>query len=119
MGGTLIYLSPDVQLKADHNLYYNPYREEDVICADFLDACFNKDQINNGTWFAESGQDENGLYADPLFVDAANGDFHLSENSPAVDAGNDKYAPMNARIGCSQGDASDIALKYENEQRQW
>jgi hypothetical protein len=91
MGGTIVAFSAGVQLQADHNLYYNPYREEDVICAYFLgsedDACFAKGQINDGTWFAQSGQGEHSFYGDPLFVDASAKDFHLSRSSPAVDAG--------------------------------
>jgi hypothetical protein len=91
MGGTIVAFSSGVRLQADHNLYYNPYREEDVICAYFLgsedDACFTHTQINDGTWFAQSGQGEHSIYGDPLFLDAASKDFHLSANSPAVDMG--------------------------------
>jgi hypothetical protein len=89
MGGTLVYFSPGTTLTADHNLYYNPYRPDAVICAAFLgmDVCFSHDQINNREWFAQSGQDEHSLGVDPLFVDPANGDFHLAEGSPLIDAG--------------------------------
>jgi hypothetical protein len=91
MGGTIVAFSSGVQLQADHNLYYNPYREEDVICAYFLgsedEACFARTQINDGTWFARTGQGEHSAYGDPLFVDASNKDFHLSAGSPAIDMG--------------------------------
>ena len=33
------------------------------------------------------------ISADPLFVDAANGDFHLEDNSPMIDAGDPEYFP--------------------------
>jgi hypothetical protein len=89
MGGTLVYFSPGTTLTADHNLYYNPYRSDGVICAAFLgaDVCFSHDQINGGEWFSQSGQDEHSLAVDPLFVDPANGDFHLAAGSPLIDAG--------------------------------
>ncbi|MBN1286636.1 MAG: right-handed parallel beta-helix repeat-containing protein [Anaerolineae bacterium] len=89
MGATLIYFAPDVTLEADYNLYYNPYRENDVICRVSAagEECFSKEQINDGTWSAATGQDEHSLYADPVFTDAANGDFHLTAASPLGDAG--------------------------------
>ena len=34
-----------------------------------------------------SGKDANSIYGDPVFVDAAQRDFHLSENSSSIDAG--------------------------------
>ncbi|HEY66475.1 MAG TPA: hypothetical protein G4O02_18140, partial [Caldilineae bacterium] len=95
MGGTTVFFSAGVQLQADHNLYYNPYREFDVICADFLGAgtCFSGAQINDGTWFARSGQGKHSAYADPRFRNAAGKDFHLTADSPAVDAGTAAWAP--------------------------
>ncbi len=95
MGGTTVFFSAGVRLQADHNLYYNPYRESDVICADFLGAgtCFSGAQINDGTWSARSGQGEHSAYADPLFRDAPGKDFHLMADSPAVDAGTAAWAP--------------------------
>jgi|GEM_PF-1447360 len=35
-------------------------------------------------------QGTNIIYTDPLFKDPGNGDFHLQENSPCIDAGNDQ-----------------------------
>lgn len=92
MGGTLIYFAQGVQFETDYNLYYNPYREDEVICTGD-DLCASSDAINDGTWFAETGQGEHSLYADPLFVDPAEGDFHLQEGSPAMGNGSPDYAP--------------------------
>lgn len=33
------------------------------------------------------------INADPQFMDAANGDYRLADNSPCIDAGNDEYVP--------------------------
>jgi hypothetical protein len=38
-------------------------------------------------WRTGSSQSANDLYADPLFLDAANGDFRVKANSPAINAG--------------------------------
>ncbi len=35
---------------------------------------------------------EGNIFADPLFIDAANGDFRLQAGSPCIDAGADEYA---------------------------
>ncbi len=38
-----------------------------------------------------TGQSAHGLFADPHFQDAGNADFHLSQNSPAIDRGDPAY----------------------------
>jgi parallel beta-helix repeat protein len=46
---------------------------------------------NNGWNSYDSGPDD--IEVDPLFVDAANGDFHLRADSPCIDAGTATGAP--------------------------
>lgn len=60
-----------------------------------------------------SGQGVGGLNADPLFVNAASGDFHVSPSSPVVDGGvvEDVYATFKARYGI------DIALDFDGRTR--
>ena len=38
-------------------------------------------------WKIETGQEAHAVSGDPLFIDAANGDFHLKPRSPAIDTG--------------------------------
>lgn len=114
MGGTLVFFPRLVTLEADNNLYFNPYREEDVICADFLGegACFGKDDISGGTWHARSSQGGSSLYADPAFSSPASGDFTLSSSSPAVGAGAATFAPATDLKGGRRDDMPDIGA-YE------
>jgi parallel beta-helix repeat protein len=46
-------------------------------------------------WQTATGQDAHSIVATPsqLFVNAAANDFHLSDTSPAIDAGTSQYAP--------------------------
>jgi hypothetical protein len=61
----------------DWNLYYNPNLPADSVR--FGQATFAE-------WRAR-GKDVHSLYADPLFVDPAHGDFRLRPGSPAYDLG--------------------------------
>jgi parallel beta-helix repeat protein len=93
MAGTTLYLGGNVSLTANHNLYYNPYRENDVIDAAFLGRTFSNHDINDGTWHNLSGCGHNSSYANPLFTNASTDDYHLAAGSPAVDAGTSIMAP--------------------------
>lgn len=95
-GGTLVYFSPGVKLSSDHNLYYDPYREDCVIDASFIvgETCFSKTDIESGRWRRESRQGAGSIYADPRFVSALS-NFHLGESSKAIDAGAPAGAPAN------------------------
>jgi len=117
MGGTLVYLAPDLTFQGDHNLYYNPHREDAVICAEFLGACFSAAEINDGTWAAASGQEAHSRYANPAFGNAAAKDFHLTDASPALDAGAAAWSPAGDLDGNPRpsGPAPDIG-PYERQQ---
>jgi predicted outer membrane repeat protein len=60
---------------------------------------------NNGTVNWLEGNIDN----DPLFVDAINSDYHLSENSPCIDAGNPNY-PFDP-----DGTITDMGAYYYNQ----
>jgi len=93
-GGTTLWVASGVSMTADYNLYYNPYRTDDVICYDPIGSCYSATEINDGTWFAQTGHGEHSTYADPLFLDAPNRNFHLTVGSPAVDTGTGAGAPV-------------------------
>ncbi|RKY13364.1 MAG: hypothetical protein DRP82_05480, partial [Planctomycetota bacterium] len=37
--------------------------------------------------------ESNCIHSDPQFVDAANGDYHLKDTSPCIDAGDNSLVP--------------------------
>jgi CSLREA domain-containing protein len=114
MAGTTVYYPAGAILTADHNLYYNPYREDALICADFAERCFSSSEVSDGTWYAETGNGQHSLYRDPLFVNAANRDYHLAAYSPAIDAGTSEGAPTVDLDGVTrpQGEGYDMG-SYE------
>ena len=114
MGGTLVFVPTRTTLAADHNLYFNPYRTEDVVCLEAVDGgtCFSADEIGDGTFFAASGQGEHSMYEDPLFLSAPGEDFRLTSDSPAVDAGATAHAPSGDLLGNPRDAAPDLGA-YE------
>jgi CSLREA domain-containing protein len=114
MNSATVYCPEGAVLAADHNLYYNPYRTDEVICYGPTDRCYSADEINDGTWYAETGNGQHSLYADPLFVGAADRDYHLTAYSPAIDAATSEGAPAVDLDGVSrpQGEGYDIGC-YE------
>ena len=116
-GGTLIFFPPGLSYSGDNNLFFDPYRPDEVICWDRGGSqdCFGRTEFGNGAWsVAVSGQDSHSRYADPLFVNTAAGDFHLGAGSPAVDAAGAAWAPPVDLDGASrpQGAGPDIGA-YE------
>jgi predicted GH43/DUF377 family glycosyl hydrolase len=67
---------------------------------------------NNGWNYGNVTPSTGDIEADPLFMDAANGDFHLRMDSPCVDAGNPNGAPA-LDIDDTQRDAAPDIGAYE------
>ena len=66
----------------DHNLYFSVDGSSTGTWS-WKDRAYG----NFDRWAAESGNDRHSSFADPMFTDAANGDFSIAADSPAVDAG--------------------------------
>lgn len=88
-----------------HNLYIDDSQSHPEITYCDLQGGFDA-IAGNGSGGNFTGVYENNIDADPLFVDPGNGDYHLTENSPCIDAGDPAY-PLDP-----DGTISDIGAFY-------
>ena len=72
----------------DHNLYFFPGGSKEAKWR------FDNQDYASFEEYQASGNDKNSLFADPLFVNAAAGNFHLQKGSPARGAGRDAGAEV-------------------------
>jgi len=75
--------------KEDHNIYWS--REDAEISTG--NRRYSRNEINEQTWFKETGKGGRSFCRDPLFVDPSCRDFRLAKNSPAIDRGTIEGAP--------------------------
>ena len=96
--GTLLYFGPEVVgLVFSNNLFFNPFRTDALLCADFAPfggQCWSDSDINAGAWGASNRS------ADPRFADAPGKDFTLRLDSPAVNQGTGMEGVLNELLGC-------------------
>ncbi len=81
-----IYIGGDSTLIAEHNLFFMPNNEDRVLVHG--EHVYGADDV--------SALGPGNIYGDPLFVRPAwgqDGDYHLREGSPAIDAGSSEGAP--------------------------
>jgi len=100
-----IFIGRAAQLTAEHNLFYFPQCEWVLEHGDDYYTAANISTLGNGN-----------LYGDPLFVSPAwggDGDYHLQEGSPAIDAGTAEGAPADDLEGHPRDAAPDIGA-YEH-----
>lgn len=79
-GGTTLYITETATLDADHNLFYNPQREIDLICTE--STCYDHDNM-------KTILGPNSFYTNPLLTS----DYGLETDSPAIGAGDPNYGP--------------------------
>ncbi len=65
-------------------------------------------------WALELGLDTHGLSANPLFINAAGGNFHVQSNSPTIDAGN----PASEFISEPEPNGGRVNLGYDGDTAQ-
>ena len=71
-------------MESDYNCYENRAGRYNVI--DWNGTGYNEAQINEKTFYNNTGQGQHSIADDPEFVDAGN-DFYLQAGSPCIDAG--------------------------------
>jgi hypothetical protein len=90
-----------VSLSESHNIFFRPTLYDPVLVP-LGSRRFSDHDINLGAWAAWSGQGQETLAVDPLFVDPTNGDFHVAPTSAAVGRGADLgFGPL-TNIGAFQ-----------------
>ena len=95
---TGIFLGPGVKITEHHNLYFS--REDGEITAEFLDREFARQELVDGTWTNSTGQGQNDLVDEPLFLSGWPGvDLHLQSTSPGIDAGDNDFCPAEDALG--------------------
>ncbi|MBN2004313.1 MAG: right-handed parallel beta-helix repeat-containing protein, partial [Anaerolineae bacterium] len=114
-GATGIYLGPGVTLaREQNNLYWS--REDGEITAEFAsgrDADFTRTEIANGIWASYTGQGQNDVMDNPLFVSSwPKVDLHPQEPSPTVNAGSAESASADDVDGRLRDTVPDIGA-YE------
>jgi len=88
---TGVYVGAGVKLESDYNIWFS--REDSEIYMESMKYDYTRQDILSGKWTSDTSNGEHSLAEDPLFVDLENGDLHLREGSPAIDAGTDEYCP--------------------------
>ncbi len=90
-----------VSLSESHNIFFRTTLYDPVV-APLGRRRFSDRDINLGAWAAWSGQGQETLAVDPLFVDPANGDFHVAPTSAAVGRGAEVGGGQLPNIGAFQ-----------------
>ncbi len=73
------------KLVLKNNLYYQTYTSDTIVYL-FYSTAYTSSTFSN--YKSATGQDSNSIVSDPLFVNAAGYDYHITSFSPAMNAGN-------------------------------
>jgi hypothetical protein len=95
---TGVFLGPGVKLSEHNNLYYS--RDDEEITAEYLGTEVTRQDMADGTWTDLTGQGQNNLAEDPLFIsDWPQVNLQVENASPVIDAGDDAYCPTEDYLG--------------------
>lgn len=75
----------DLSIRMDHNLYFNHSGDEPVFGIGTVNGV-RSHGLTLEQWRAEA-KDRNSVFADPMFVDPAGGDYRVKDDSPAIRLG--------------------------------
>ena len=84
------YYTQNTNNTVNFNLYYSTKGENDGLWVWKTNEYYEFSSYRNGT-----GNDANGLFANPQFIDINNKDFHLQNNSPAINIGDNTVSAGN------------------------
>jgi hypothetical protein len=83
------YYTSNANNTLDWNVYYAPGGSNGSTW-----MLKNKSYSSFSSWISGTANDTDSLFADPLFINAANANFHLSTNSPAINAGDPNFQSL-------------------------
>jgi len=81
----------------DYNLIFNENNNENITI-----ETSNGSYNTLSAYYNASGQGAHNIFGNPMFVDMATSDFHISDSSPAIDNGNPNYTPIPNEIDIDQ-----------------